>query len=118
MNKQETIDLLTKPHLPQILAWHNGPLYPFFAGLNLKELVAMRKEKLNSENYKYYNASARKVYHQHLKILEHCIYILLAEPLPHTALYMLENDKTCQARQLKYLNSLRIDLYEVNQEFE
>ncbi len=114
MSNKALLKQQMKEHLPQIQAWYEGELYPFFAGASLKELIAMRNQKLNSDTFCFYNKDARAVYFEHLSAIEQCIRILLAEPLPHRALEYLEiNDAQCQKRQRSHLHDLLMGLYEI-----
>jgi len=72
-------------HQPQIELYYEGYIYPFIGNASLKELIEMRIDKINSDNFCFYNKDARQTYFSHLSCIEQCICILFSEPDPRLA---------------------------------
>lgn len=95
-------------HLPQILYFFEGHLYPFLARASLSELIAMRNSKLYSPTTFNYNKDARQTFYKHLSAIEQCIVILMfADVDPSFYIERLENKETYQTRKLSYNEFLK-----------
>jgi len=68
-------------HLPQISYYYDSSktLYPFVAGLSLKQLVERRQSMMSTTVY--FENAAREQAHRHIACIEACIRILVATPL-------------------------------------
>jgi hypothetical protein len=96
-------------HQPQIEFYYEGYIYPFIGNANLKELIEMRTDKINSDNFFFYNKDARQTYFSHLSCIEQCICILFSVPEPRFAEIKLMR-KQQRAIMDNYLRRLRFNL--------
>jgi hypothetical protein len=96
-------------HQAQIELYYEGYIYPFIGNANLKELIEMRADKINSDNFYFYNKDARQTYFSHLACIEQCICILFSEPDPRLAEIKLMY-KQQRAAMEQELRELRFNL--------
>lgn len=99
-------------HLPQIQFYYEGYPYPFVGGASLKKLVAMRKQKLDSDCFWSYSKDARETFFEHMKCIEECIRILFsANPDPAVIISKIqerEDKLRAQEQRLKEENVARV----------
>ncbi|MFT5294136.1 MAG: hypothetical protein ACI9YH_000142 [Colwellia sp.] len=81
------------PHLPQIIHYFEGYIYPFIGKANLAQLIEMRKSKINNDNFWSYNSDAKADYFSHLSCIEQCIRILMNVPNPRYSIIRLSYKK-------------------------